>query len=95
MAINRKKEKKKSSLSFQIAAWVYIAGRVCFESLCVFIIFPSPKVKTQVRAVMLGGKGFASVIPGALTIAYTALLTLSLMKLLPSLNHSSLGFSVA
>ena len=58
----------KSPLSFQIAAWTCKARKAYFESVHVFIIFPSPKVKAQVRAIssalwtdMLGGKGFVSI----------------------------------
>ena len=64
--------------------------------------FPSPRIKAQVRASssafwaeVLGGNGFASLMPRVLTIAYPALLTLYLTKLLPSVNHYSSGFSMA
>lgn len=41
----------RSLLSFQVAAWACKTGKAYFKSVYRFTIFPSPRVKSQVRAV--------------------------------------------
>ena len=57
----------RSHLSFQIAEWACKTKKAYFESVYIFTIFPSPRVKARVRAIssaswaeVLVGKCFAS-----------------------------------
>lgn len=76
----------KSSLFPLIAVWACKTRTAYFES-----VSPSSRVKAQGRAIrasfwpeVLGRKGFVSLTLGVFTVASSALLTVSFMKLLPS-----------